>query len=86
MADSNTPAKELETEEKMTRLREAMTGLSASQRMALSYKFHFDYSYRQIAEITGWSIPKIETLIHRAKKKLISRLNLQEKNIKTVNY
>lgn len=85
LVDHNTPARELEAEEKMTRLKDAMSGLGASQRIALSYKFHFDYSYRQIAEITGWSIPKIETLIHRAKKKLISRLNLQEKTKKTVN-
>jgi RNA polymerase sigma-70 factor (ECF subfamily) len=64
----------------------ALKNLKENQRLALIMKVYLDFSYKRIAEITGWSIPKIETLISRAKSSLKSTLlsgdNLQEnKNI-----
>lgn len=72
----------------------ALKELNENQRLALILKVYLDFSYNRIADITGWSVPKIETLISRAKGKLKehihSRLNLdiqenvQEKKKKNV--
>ncbi|HLP59977.1 MAG TPA: RNA polymerase sigma factor [Candidatus Deferrimicrobium sp.] len=48
----------------------ALKNINENQRLALILKVYLDFSYQQIAEITGWSIPKIETLISRAKSNL----------------
>ncbi|HLP45028.1 MAG TPA: RNA polymerase sigma factor [Candidatus Kapabacteria bacterium] len=48
----------------------ALKKINENQRLALILKVYLDFSYQQIAEITGWSIPKIETLISRAKSNL----------------
>jgi RNA polymerase sigma-70 factor (ECF subfamily) len=48
----------------------ALKTLNENQRIALIMKVYLEFSYNQIAEITGWSIPKIETLISRAKSGL----------------
>lgn len=48
----------------------ALKNINENQRLALVLKVYLDFSYQQIAEITGWSIPKIETLISRAKSNL----------------
>lgn len=54
--------------------------LPEEQRIALILKIYLEFSYKQIREISGWSIPKIETLISRAKSRLKKNINLQEKN------
>ncbi len=48
------------------------------QRLALVLKVYLEFSYRQIREVTGWSVPKIETLISRAKARLKKNILLQE--------
>jgi RNA polymerase sigma-70 factor (ECF subfamily) len=53
--------------------------LPEEQRIALILKIYLEFSYKQIREITGWSIPKIETLISRAKSRLKKNIQLQEK-------
>jgi RNA polymerase sigma-70 factor (ECF subfamily) len=52
--------------------------LPEEQRLALILKVYLEFSYKQIREITGWSIPKIETLISRAKSRLKKNIMLQE--------
>jgi RNA polymerase sigma-70 factor, ECF subfamily len=53
---------------------EALKTLKENQRIALIMKVYLDFSYKRIEEITGWSIPKIETLISRAKSSLIASI------------
>jgi RNA polymerase sigma-70 factor, ECF subfamily len=65
-------------EELSDQLTAALRTVPEEQRLALILKIYLEMSYRQIAEITGWSEPKIETLIFRAKKKL-RQLLLQER-------
>lgn len=48
----------------------ALKNLNENQRIALVLKVYLDFSYKRIADITGWSVPKIETLISRAKSNL----------------
>ncbi len=52
--------------------------LPEEQRLALVLKVYLEFSYRQIHEVTGWSVPKIETLISRAKARLKKNIRLQE--------
>jgi DNA-directed RNA polymerase specialized sigma24 family protein len=51
-------------------MKAALKTLSENQRLALIMKVYLDFSYKRIADITGWSVPKIETLISRAKGNL----------------
>jgi RNA polymerase sigma-70 factor, ECF subfamily len=53
--------------------------LPEEQRLALVLKVYLEFSYRQIGAVTGWSVPKIETLISRAKGRLKKNIPLQEK-------
>jgi RNA polymerase sigma-70 factor (ECF subfamily) len=57
-----------------------LRSLPEEQRIALILKIYLEFSYKQIREISGWSIPKIETLISRAKSRLKKNINLQDKN------
>ena len=66
------------------RLIAALKALNENQRLALILKVYLDFSYNRIAEVTGWSIPKIETLISRAKSNLKNNIFLQEKGSKDV--
>jgi RNA polymerase sigma-70 factor (ECF subfamily) len=52
--------------------------LSEDQRLALILKIYLEFSYKQIREVTGWSVPKIETLISRAKSRMKKSILLQE--------
>jgi RNA polymerase sigma-70 factor (ECF subfamily) len=66
-----------ERDEKITR---NLRSLPEEQRIALILKIYLEFSYKQIREISGWSIPKIETLISRAKSRLKKNIALQDKN------
>jgi RNA polymerase sigma-70 factor, ECF subfamily len=66
---------ELQRQEILT---EGLRSLTEDQRLALILKVYLDFSYHQIAEITGWSEPKIETLISRAKANLKNSVSPQE--------
>jgi len=52
--------------------------LPEEQRLALVLKVYLEFSYKQIADVTGWSVPKIETLISRARSRLKKSIRLQE--------
>lgn len=69
---------ELEQGEREGELNRQLRRLSEEQRLALVLKVYLEFSYRQIREVTGWSVPKIETLISRAKSRLKKSLRLQE--------
>jgi RNA polymerase sigma-70 factor (ECF subfamily) len=73
------PERTVEDRQQEGLLTEGLRGLSEDQRLALILKAYLDFSYRQIAGITGWSEPKIETLISRAKSALKKYIALQEK-------
>jgi RNA polymerase sigma factor (sigma-70 family) len=64
--------------ERERELNRQLRRLGEEQRLALVLKVYLEFSYRQIREVTGWSVPKIETLISRAKSRLKKSLRLQE--------
>jgi RNA polymerase sigma-70 factor, ECF subfamily len=69
-----------EQSERDEKIIQNLRSLPEEQRIALILKIYMEFSYKQIQEISGWSIPKIETLISRAKSRLKKNINLQEKN------
>jgi len=77
----------LEKESKEQQLIIALKELKENHRIALILKAYLGFTYKRISEITGWSIPKIETLISRAKSQLKNKIFLQEninQNVKKV--
>jgi len=78
-AAGETPAELLEREERDKLVVEGLKTLVENQRLALILKIYLGYSYKKIGALTGWSRPKIETLISRAKMKLKNYVILQEK-------
>ncbi|MEI6613744.1 MAG: RNA polymerase sigma factor [Chrysiogenales bacterium] len=71
---------EPEQSERDEKITQNLRRLPEEQRIALILKIYLEFSYKQIQEISGWSIPKIETLISRAKSRLKKNIELQEKN------
>ena len=71
--------------EKDELLRKALLKLKEEKRLALILKTFMQMNYKEISDITGWSISKIETLISRARAELINIIKLQEKENKIVN-
>jgi len=82
----------MEKDQQEEMLTAALKNLNENQRIALIMKVYLDFSYKKIAGITGWSIPKIETLISRAKSNIKNQVcstenlqkNLQERDKKNV--
>jgi RNA polymerase sigma-70 factor, ECF subfamily len=72
------PEHGVEDRQRQDILNRGLKSLTEDQRLALILKVYLDFSYRQIAEITGWSEPKIETLISRAKASLKKSISPQE--------
>ena len=64
----------MERDQQEELLTAALKTLNENQRIALILKVYLEFSYQQIAEITGWSVPKIETLISRAKSSLREKI------------
>ncbi|MBN2346038.1 MAG: RNA polymerase sigma factor [Candidatus Aminicenantes bacterium] len=67
-----------ERDERERALTLGLRRLPEEQRLALVLKVYLEFSYKQIGEVTGWSVPKIETLISRAKARLKKFILLQE--------
>jgi RNA polymerase sigma-70 factor (ECF subfamily) len=69
-----------EQDERQAQVTRLLRLLPEEQRLALVLKVYLEFSYLQIREVTGWSVPKIETLISRAKSRLKNNILLQESN------
>jgi RNA polymerase sigma-70 factor (ECF subfamily) len=80
-----TQQREMESRFRDDQILAGLKALKENHRLALILKVYLDFSYKQIAEITGWSIPKIETLISRAKAQLKKLINMQENRVPNVN-
>lgn len=90
--ETQTAAMEKTQQEQM--MTAALRNLKENQRIALVLKVYLDFSYKRIADVTGWSVPKIETLISRAKSSLKNEIkstltrglqeNVQENSRKNV--
>ena len=64
------PSEELERNERMTVVHDALQCLPANQRLAIVLKRYEGLSYREIAEIIGCSPAAVDSLLQRANGKL----------------
>lgn len=72
---------EFDRQAKERMLNDALRQLKENQRLALILKIYVGFSYNQISDVTGWTIPKIETLISRAKSHLKKIIFMQDNGI-----
>jgi len=79
MAD---PAKELENQDRIRVLTNAISTLPENQKVAFTLSKIDELSYKEIAEVLGSTISSVESLIHRAKVNLRKKLyNFYKKNL-----
>jgi RNA polymerase sigma-70 factor (ECF subfamily) len=69
------PASELLDKELSGRMRDALLGLDEDKRLVFTLKVYQQRSYDEIAEITGFSIPKVRNDLHRARAEMRRRLS-----------
>ncbi len=69
-ADTATPHEAAEQAEEASQVSAALADLPANQQEVLRLKFQSDFSYKQIAGITGLSVTNVGFLIHTGIKKL----------------
>lgn len=70
-----TPAVELLDKELSLMVRDALSKLDEDKRLVFTLKIYQQRSYDEIAEITGFSIPKIRNDLHRARAEMRRRLS-----------
>lgn len=70
------PAGELLDKELSGVVRHALLKLDEDKRLVFTLKVYQQRSYEEIAEITGFSIPKIRNDLHRARAEMRRRLSL----------
>jgi RNA polymerase sigma-70 factor (ECF subfamily) len=76
------PDIQIDSEERMQVLKQALDSLSENQRIAFSLSKYDEMSYQEIANIMDTSVSSIESLIFRAKKNLRKKLyNYYKKNL-----
>ena len=66
---------EVTGEERFAWLRAALAGLPDNQRKVFIMSKYDEMSYREISEVTGFSVSAIESLMHRAKMNLLKKLS-----------
>ena len=69
------PASELLDTELSERMRDALLRLDEDKRLVFTLKVYQQRSYDEIAEITGFSIPKVRNDLHRARAEMRRRLS-----------
>ncbi len=75
---SETIVTKIVTQENNTQIQEALNMLPAIQREALILKFYHDLKVKDIARITGTSVPTAQSRIHQGLNKLSNVLNREE--------
>ncbi|HWQ25559.1 MAG TPA: RNA polymerase sigma factor [Chlorobaculum sp.] len=80
--DHDNPADVLTDKERVAVLQEALDALPDNQKTAFLLSKQDGYSNQEIADILQTTVPAVESLIHRAKKNLQSRL---ERHYRAVN-
>jgi RNA polymerase sigma-70 factor (ECF subfamily) len=72
--DGQTPAGELLDKELNAVVRRALAALDEDKRLVFALKIFQQRSYEEIVEITGFSLPKVKTDLHRARAEMRRRI------------
>jgi RNA polymerase sigma factor (sigma-70 family) len=70
LTSPETPPDLLAAGETSSRLLDSLSGLPANQQEVIRLKFQNDFSYREIADITGLSVSNVGFLLHAGLKRL----------------
>lgn len=73
--ERQTPANDLLDKELNAVVRRALAGLDEDKRLVFTLKIFQQRSYEEIAEITGFSLPKVKTDLHRARAEMRRRVS-----------
>lgn len=82
--DTSNQSKELELQEAIEMLEDAIGQLPDQQRIALVFSYHESMSNRDIAEIMETSVSAVESLLKRGKQKLRQTLKNHRRDILTL--
>lgn len=67
------------TEERRAMVRDALTRIPIRDKETLMLKYVHNWSYKEIAEKLGSTVPAVQAKLHRARKKLRDEINLLQK-------
>ena len=70
-----TPYQTMESEDNMSQLNELIEGLSEKQKTVVHLRDVEGYSYKEIAQITGYTVDQIKVHLHRARMILRKQIN-----------
>jgi RNA polymerase sigma-70 factor, ECF subfamily len=69
------PVSQLLNKELNDLIRKSLAALDDDKRLVFTLKIFHQYSYEEIAEITGFSMPKLKTDLHRARTEMRRRIS-----------
>ena len=69
-----TPDRKLQSEDTMSIIRDAIASLPDSQSQIVHLREVEEYSYQEIADVTGYTVDKVKVSLHRARITLRERL------------
>lgn len=73
-ADNLSPEQETSGRMLQARIHLSLGGLTDDHRTAFELAVMKQYTYAEVAESTGWSLPRVKSNVYRARKKLIDAL------------
>ena len=73
-ADGASPEQQAEWSRFGERVEQALGELKPDQRQAFELAVIEQLSYQEIVQATGWSLPRVKSNVHRARRSLIARL------------
>lgn len=76
VGDTQSALKSLKGEERKRYLNEAMNKLENDERVILTLFYLDEKTVDEVSEITGWSPSNVKVKLHRARKRLYSRLQI----------
>ncbi len=82
-ADAPNPESEVIRGQNAERVHAALKGLDAVDRAAITLRYWYDYSEKEIAETLNLSVSAVKSRLHRARKELAKSWNAQEDDLTT---
>lgn len=72
---SATPYQSIESQDNMSRLQSIISGLTEKQQTVIHLRDVEGYSYKEISDITGYTVDQIKVYLHRARMILRKQIN-----------
>ncbi len=72
---SSTPYQSMESQDNMSKLQSIISGLTEKQQTVIHLRDVEGYSYKEISEITGYTVDQIKVYLHRARMILRKQIN-----------